>query len=246
VVSAETVSGFPAGLFGPPKGDGRLLRREPKGLAEEPSPSPPPISRNLLETAIPKGIRSHLAEGGGDSEHRMVTVAFIHFEGIDELIKRRGPSAAAPELQDLVLRVQRAADRHGVTFLGTDVDRDGGKIILAAGAPHATGHDEERMLVALREISDGRGSLTVRIGCNRGRVFAGDIGPPYRRTYTIMGDAVNLAARLMSSAGPGEILLTGQVSDPSITRFDLDALPPLPVKGRRDRSRRTVCGPAAG
>ncbi|HJV04875.1 MAG TPA: adenylate/guanylate cyclase domain-containing protein, partial [Actinomycetota bacterium] len=232
VVSPETGSDLPAGLFGPPKGDGRLLRREPKGLGEEPSPSPPPVSRDSLETTIPEGIRSHLAEGGGDSEHRMVAVAFVHFDGIDDLIDRRGPAAAATELQDLVVWVQRAADRHEVTFLGTDVDRDGGKIILAAGAPQATGHDEERMLVALREISDVRGGLTVRIGCNRGRVFAGDIGPPYRRTYTVMGDAVNLAARLMSAAGPGEILVSGQVAEASLTRFELDPLPPLSVKGK--------------
>ena len=73
--------------------------------------------------------------------------------------------------------VQEAADEHGVTFLGTDIDHDGGKIILMAGAPSALGDDEERMLLALRRVMDASLSIPIRIGVNSGPVFAGDIGP---------------------------------------------------------------------
>ena len=41
-----------------------------------------------------------------------------------------------------------------MTFLGTDIDHDGGKIIIVAGAPSTSGEDEQRMLVALREVMD--------------------------------------------------------------------------------------------
>src|SRR5206468_5074974 len=68
------------------------------------------------------------------------------------------PNAAADHLDALVADVQRAADRHEVSFLATDIDRDGGKIILAAGAPASSGNDEEQMLLALREIVDGERS----------------------------------------------------------------------------------------
>ena len=93
-----------------------------------------------------------------------------------------------------------------MTFLGTDIDHDGGKIIVVSGAPRRVGDDEERILTALRQVVDSDTPLPLRIGVNSGPVFAGDVGPAYRRTFTVMGDTVNLAARLMAKAEPGQVL----------------------------------------
>ncbi len=118
--------------------------------------------------------------------------------------------------------VEAATEDQGVSFLGSDVDADGGKLILTAGAPKVTGDDEERMLLALRKIIDTDLAIPIRIGVHRGSVFAGDIGPFFRRTYTVMGDAVNLSARLMAGAEPGEIYATADVLDHSNTLFETD------------------------
>ena len=123
-----------------------------------------------------------------------------------------------------------------MAFLGTDIDRDGGKIILTAGAPSASGQDEHRMLLALREIWIAHRELLVRIGVNRGPVFAGDIGPDYRRTFTVMGDAVNLAARLMAKAAPGEILTTPDVVEQCQAEIETVELEPFPSRERPSRS----------
>jgi class 3 adenylate cyclase/tetratricopeptide (TPR) repeat protein len=232
VVSPEMAEAIPARLLGQRKGPGHLLRREPPGLYVGPPTPPPDIAPTSLAVAVPEVVRSHLLAGDPESEHRRVTVGFLRFEGTDELIEGKGAGPASAALHDLVTRVQRAVDRRGVSFLGSDIDRNGGKLILAAGAPHSSERDEERLLLALHEIASGEGALDLRIGANRGRVFAGDIGPPYRRTYTVMGDAVNLAARLMSAAGPGEILVTGDVPAASQTAFTLESVKPFAVKGK--------------
>ena len=112
------------------------------------------------------------------------------------------------------------------------MDVDGGKLVLCAGAPRAHGDEEERMLRTVRAIADAGLGLPVQIGVHRGRAFTGDIGPDYRRTYTAMGDVVNLAARLMGKAPAGGIYATGGVLDHSAAPFARDALAPLELKGK--------------
>ena len=233
-------------MLGQPKGDGVLLRSEPPGLVVD-GVDGEVLAKGIDPTqCLPVAIRAHLLGGESDPEHRQVTVAFIHFDGVDAIVEEQGAEAVAFGLDQLVSEVQRAADENGVTFLGTDIDHDGGKIILVAGVPTALGDDEERILVALRRVMDAPLSIRIRIGVNKGPVFAGDIGPPYRRTYTVMGDAVNLAARVMSKAEPGQLLATGSVLDASLVTFRTSELEPFMVKGKRDPVRAFVVGSVGG
>ena len=109
-----------------------------------------------------------------------------------------------------------------------------------------TGADEEQMLLALRDIIAGHSGLPLHIGVNKEPVFAGAIGPSYRRTYTVMGDAVNLAARLMAKADPGEIIATAAVIDASRTIFDTTELEPFLVKGKKKPITALTVGEAKG
>src|SRR5205814_2120654 len=137
-------------------------------------------------------------------------------------------------LHRLMSAVESATDEQGVSFLASDVDADGGKLILTAGAPKGTGADEDRMLLALRKIVSTELPIPIRIGVHRGAVFAGDIGPKYRRTYTVMGDAVNLTARVMAKAEAGQIYATADVLDRSNTLFETTKLEPFAVKGKAE------------
>jgi len=246
VVSATTAALLPGSALGDAKGPGFLLKREPPGFSPERADAELLGDPEGLIECIPASIRSRVLAGLLEPEHKRVTVAFLHFDGTDTLIERAGPEAAAAYLDALVTDTQEAVDRHGICFLGTDIDRDGGKLILSAGAPESGGNDEERMLLALREIGDVPRFLPVRVGVNRGHVFAGDIGPPYRRTYTVMGDAVNLAARVMAKAEPGRILATESVVQHSRTSFQTTPLEPFMVKGKSQPVVALEVGAVAG
>ncbi|HET9762927.1 MAG TPA: adenylate/guanylate cyclase domain-containing protein, partial [Casimicrobiaceae bacterium] len=235
IVSEATAAGLPAEWRGAARGPGFLLQREPP---DDPGTlritDPPPVPPETLVRCLSPAIRAHVLGGGGLPEHRPVTIAFIRFEGTDALIAERGAAAAAEALQRLFSIVDAAIEEQSVAFLASDVDADGGKLILTSGAPKVSGNDEERMLLALTKIVASDLPIPIRVGVHRGAVFAGDIGPKYRRTYTVMGDAVNLAARLMAKAEPGKIYATADVLDRSTTHFETVRLEPFAVKGKAE------------
>ena len=195
-----------------------------------------------LDTAVPEVIRQHVTSGLVESEHRFVTTGFVQFKGADDLLATGGPPALAAALMEVIDVAARAAARHEVTFLATDVAADGGKVILLAGAPRSHDRAEERMLCALREIMDTRTTLQLRAGATNGRAFTGDFGPHYRRTYSIVGDSVNLAARLMAHAEPGQLVVTPELLDRSHTHFEAEELPPFLVKGKSEPIRAKLVG----
>src|SRR5690349_9417937 len=140
---------------------GRLLRAAPSVRgAVEPLPN---VEGIPLEVAVPAPLRAQLLEVGPlEGEHRSAAIAFLRFSGTDEIIATEGPEAAAEALERLVLIVQEAAAAHAVTFLESDIDRDGGRIILVSGAPQTFGDDEERLLRTVRAIVDAGLPFPVR------------------------------------------------------------------------------------
>ncbi|HET6625967.1 MAG TPA: AAA family ATPase, partial [Nocardioidaceae bacterium] len=230
-VGSATAALLDGALLGAPVADlGRLLRRVPElpdvaRVVAQARPTDPSV-------ALPVAIREHLLMGQGEPEHRAIAVAFVAFSGTDELLTTRTPAAAAAVLDECIRNVSDAVAEYDVTFFESDINKDGGKIMLTAGAPTSSGHDAERMLRAARLIVDRAGSLPLRIGVNHGHVFSGDFGPAFRRTYSVKGDAINLAARLVAKAAPGQILATQEVTDRSHALFAMSPLAPFPVKGK--------------
>ena len=229
LVSDETAAGLPERIFGDEKEGGRLLR-SPPGTVGAIAPLPPPAGLDL-DGCVPAPVRRQLADGKSESEHRQASVAFVHFGGVDDLLAEEGPDRLERVLDELVGGAQQIADEHRVTFLESDIDSDGGKIILVAGAPQTEGEDEERILRTARGIADLETPLRLRIGVSRGRVFAGEVGTEFRKTYTILGTTAALAARLMGKAKPGQVLTTPDLLERSRSTFETVELEPLTLKG---------------
>ncbi|HUP87239.1 MAG TPA: adenylate/guanylate cyclase domain-containing protein [Acidimicrobiales bacterium] len=212
------------------QGEGYLLRAAPSATWDTSDDSAPPKGADPA-MFIPAAIREHLAAGGHESEHRQVTVAFIQFSGTDEPLTGGRTDEVADHLDTLIRGIQGAVAAEAMTFLGTDIYPGGGKIILTAGAPRASGNDQEKMLRVARAITD-RFPGELRIAVNHGWVFAGEVGSRFRRTYTVMGDAVNLAARLLVPARPGQVTTTPEVLERSHTLFHVTRLDPFTPKGK--------------
>jgi class 3 adenylate cyclase/tetratricopeptide (TPR) repeat protein len=244
-VSPATAAALDRRCLGEEKGPAILLRREPNVTAH-PSVAIGDVGDLDVAQLLPIEVREHLLAGGGEAEHRLMTPAFIHFMGADELLANEGPDALADALDIVMRTVQRAAHENQVAFFETDIAPSGGKVMLMGGAPRSTGKDEERMLRAMRAVLDVNSPLPLRIGVNWGRIFVGDFGPPYRRTYSVKGDAVNLAARLMAKAEPGQLLTTDDVLERSRTRFDTVALEPFQAKGKAEPVQAYLVGSPLG
>lgn len=229
LVSEETAATLPPELFGAPKSGGRLLA-SPPAVSGEVAPLPP-FDDVDVGPCVPRPVRRHLEGGESEPEHRQASVGFVHFGGVDALLAASRPEEAAAVLEELVVAAQRTAEEHGVTFLETDIDADGAKIILVAGAPQTEGEDEERLLRTLLGIASGPSRLPLRMGASRGRVFAGEVGAPFRKTYTILGKTAALAARLMAKAEPGQVLTTADVLERCRSTFESTELEPFRLKG---------------
>lgn len=233
LLSAATAALLSERVLGEPMPVGdtvaRLLRTSP----QPDPPAPAPAVRADSSMTLPPAIRAHLEAGGGEPDHRPIAVGFVQLSGLDALIAQHGVERAVAAVASAVIAVQRACLRHGVTFFESDIAADGAKIMLSAGAPRSAGHDAERMLRAALDIAEASGELGIRVGVNTGHVFTGELGPAVRRTTSIKGDAVNLAARLLGRARPGQVVATVQALAAVRARLDTDPIPPFLVKGKR-------------
>ncbi len=231
LLSPETAALLPRRSIGRAKEGGFLARQVPPPVAVAPEPPPADID---LAAFVPAAVRARIAAGAVDAEHRFVSVAFLQILDVDAALQRQGPEWTAAELTKITDAAERAAADHGTCVIASDIAPNGAKLILTAGAPDAAEDGEGLILATLRQILDETFELPVRAGAHAGHVFAGEVGSPDRRVYTVIGDAVNLAARLMGKAKPGELIASRSLVSRSGVPFVSQALEPFFVKGKRD------------
>jgi class 3 adenylate cyclase/tetratricopeptide (TPR) repeat protein len=230
LVSPATAVALAAGALAGGHDGGRMLRRAPHveqtgGLTRAPRVRPDKIRRYLPEAFAQ---RPDLLLG--DSEHRSAAIAFVQ---VSDLNRRLGGDVLGV-VDRLTAVVERACREHGVTLLDADMAKDGFRYFMTAGAPIAEEDPEGRLGRALVEIVSAGDELPVRAGLTSGRVFGGAVGPGFRRTYTVMGDTTNLAARLTAKAQQGTVLAQRRVLERARTHFATAHVDAVAVKGKRE------------
>ncbi len=203
---------------------------------DEPSgPGERDLGEDDLSPYVPAAVVEQLAafaDLGG--EHRLVTVGFTMVVGLAAQLERLGPDGVAGALSQIVDDVVEACDAYGVTVLHTDIAPDGLKFVLCAGAPVSPGDTTDALLQAAVQIADSTSPFIIRQGVQAGRVFAGFLGSPYRRTYTLMGDPVNTAARMLGKADDRDIVAVASAVNDTRAVFETQELEPFLVKGKTE------------
>lgn len=192
----------------------------------------------LLGTEVPPGLVQRMLEDHPDLDvqavRRDLTVMFCDVRGFTRLSEAMEPAALQALLQAILGELSEIIGRHGGT-----VDKYVGDCVMAFwGAPVEMPDHARRALAAALDLSQAVRALNARhvqqglpvidvgIGLNTGAMCVGDLGPPRRRVYTVVGEAVNLAAWLERlSATYGVTVVAGEATQralPEMAWLELD------------------------
>lgn len=202
---------------------------------EWPEIPPGALTEDLVRSWLLPPVYERAASGPGEflAELRPAVALFLRFGGIDYDREDAGP------LLDAYIRwVQAVLFQFDEYLLQVTVGDKGSYLYAPFGAPVAHGDDAIRAGAAALRLCSPPAELSyigpVQIGISQGRMRTGPYGGRTRRTFGVLGDEVNLAARLMTAAQPGQIMVSRNVRQATGQEFEWEVLTPIRVKGKRD------------
>ncbi len=203
---------------------------------------------------LPTGLLPRLASDPRapslKGEHRLVATLFANVDGLGEVVERLGSGhedKIVHALNRYYVSMSEVIRPFGGVMNKIDLYDHGDKALVTFGAPIAHEDDAERavraalaMQEALAELNQSLPAelgltdwqLSQRIGISYSYVFAGYVGASWRHEYTVMGDEVNLAARLMSAAKEGCVLVNENVRRQTETVAVLQPEGAVQLKGK--------------
>ncbi|MBN2621615.1 AAA family ATPase [candidate division WOR-3 bacterium] len=169
-----------------------------------------------------------------DGEHRKVAVAFAHFAGIPY---DKDPRQAAGQLDKIYEAFTTTISAYDGWLNKIDLYKESARVLVVFGFPLAHEDCEQRAALFAHDIMNHPvlKGIALRIGLNAGFVFAVPVGSEFRREYTVMGDTVNLAARLAAKAPCQRIIASGPIVDSTYALFHYVSKGKKEFKGKKDR-----------
>ena len=191
------------------------------------------VLQQVTDPQVAEGLISGEVKLGG--ELRDVTVMFCDIRGYTALSVGRNPEEIIELLNHHMGAMTRVVQAHrGV------INQFAGDAIMALfGAPKSYGDDAQRAVRCALAMLEERDRINVEvaepirvgIGLASGVMVAGCIGAENRNDYTVVGERVNLAARLCSTAKAGEVLVDDATRDRMGPSFPSEPMAPLTLKG---------------
>jgi class 3 adenylate cyclase/predicted ATPase len=172
-------------------------------------------------------------------ERKQVTVLFADLSGFTSLSEELDPEEISMLLNtsfEAIANVVNRYDGHINQYVGDEV-------VVLFGAPIAHEDDPERAVRAALEIMDAVEQLELdipdevkwHIGINSGLVVAGEMGASHKREYSVVGDAVNTASRILDAAEEGQILVGESVYQRTRGVFEYVEFGAVRMKGKREK-----------
>jgi len=196
------------------------------------------VSKQVVDELLDDDAKLNL---GG--EERQVTILFSDIRGFTSMSENMSPENVVSTLNEYF------SDMIDIVFKynGTLDKIIGDELMIVYGAPISAEDDTQRavttavemqkQIIRLNKKRKKRKEIPISagIGINRGVVVSGNIGSRDMMDYTVIGDTVNLGARLCSAAGPGEILISSTVWKEAPKHYSYKKLEPIKVKGKKNK-----------
>ena len=167
----------------------------------------------FLPHAVVVNMKAGVCDSSSQAEMREVTTMFVSLPNLN--------LADNNECQSAIVAIQEATYRMEGSLNKVVVDDKGAAVLIVFGMPPVVHSDDPKRALAaaflMRHHLHDLG-LQCQIGLASGRVFCGIVGAESRKEYTVMGDGVNLAARLMSKAEEYEILCCESTYEQSLDK----------------------------
>ena len=196
----------------------------------------PAIPLETIKPWIPPAVYEREIRGHGFflTELRPTVAMFVRFMGIDY----DNDVQADEKLNTVVQRAQKITTENEGALLQLTVGDKGCYLYISFGIMTAHENDAQRAVqtaIKLNQFLKGCDFLDMhQIGLSSGVMRTGAYGSRSRQTYGALGDDVNLAARLMTIAASGEILISSRVQKSLTKDFIVEPRPPLLIKGKSE------------
>tara|TARA_B100000963_G_scaffold295177_1_gene266016 strand:+ start:1221 stop:3188 length:1968 start_codon:yes stop_codon:yes gene_type:complete len=193
------------------------------------------VSESIVDELLEN--ETSLELGGSEKE---VCVLFADIRGFTALSEKMEASKVVYVLNNYFQSMIDVIFKHN----GTLDKIIGDELMVLYGVPLKTNNDPQNAVKSAIEMlfsldnfnkkmkSEGLPKLEIGIGINFGNVVSGNIGSDQQMNYTVIGDNVNLAARLCSNAKPGEIIISNSVYNFLDNKSKFVKAEPLSVKGK--------------
>ena len=203
--------------------------------------------RNTFKRYVSKQVVDELLDGeaklnlGG--EEREVTILFTDIRGFTSMSEKMKPESVVSTLNEYFSDMIDIVFKHN----GTLDKIIGDELMVVYGAPISSKDDTERAVLTAIEMQKQikclnkvrkkrkESPIKVGMGINRGPVVSGNIGSRDLMDYTVIGDTVNLGARLCSAAGADDIFVSETVFQETKKGFSYNNLEPIKVKGKEKK-----------